>query len=102
MIGAAALKKPRFMVVDEATSSLDATTEKLVQSGLETVLGPGVGALIVTHRLATVRRICDKFVMIDPVNGHGGEVIAIASSFEELGSKTEHFRKLALDQDIVL
>lgn len=102
MIGSAALKKPRFMVIDEATNSLDATTEKLVQKGLESVLGPGVGALIVTHRLATVRNLCDRFVMIDPVNGHGGEIIAIASSFEELAEKTESFRKLALDQDIVL
>ena len=90
------------MVIDEATSSLDATTEKLVQNGLETVLGPGVGALIVTHRLATVRHICDRFVMIDPVNDHGGEVIAVAGSFEELARKTERFRKLALDQDITL
>ncbi len=102
MIGAAALKKPKFMVIDEATSSLDATTEKLVQSGLETVLGPSVGALIVTHRLATVRHICDRFVMIDTLNGHGGEVVAIASSFEELAYKTDRFRKLALDQDIIL
>ncbi|HEY4484285.1 MAG TPA: ABC transporter ATP-binding protein [Candidatus Paceibacterota bacterium] len=102
MIGAAAFKKPRFMVIDEATSSLDATTEKLVQSGLETVLGPSVGALIVTHRLPTVRKLCDEFVMIDTVNGHGGEVIAIGESFEELADKTDRFRKLAADQDIVL
>ena len=38
MIGAAALKEPRFMIIDEATSSLDATTERLVQDGLEKVL----------------------------------------------------------------
>ena len=102
MIGAAAFKKPVFMVIDEATSSLDATTEKLVQAGLEVVLGPKVGALIVTHRLSTVRKLCDEFVMIDTVNGHGGEVIAIAESFEELADKTECFRKLAADQGIVL
>ena len=102
MIGAAAFKKPVFMVIDEATSSLDATTEKLVQAGLEVVLGPKVGALIVTHRLSTVRKLCDEFVMIDMVNGYGGEVIAIASSFEELADKTERFRKLASDQGIIL
>jgi ATP-binding cassette subfamily B protein len=54
MIGAAALKEPKFMIIDEATSSLDATTERLVQDGLEKVLHR-CGALIVTHRLNTVR-----------------------------------------------
>lgn len=103
MIAAAAMKKPRFMVIDEATSSLDPTTEKFVQRGLEMVLGSGVGALIVTHRLPTVRRLCDKFILIDTtVNGHGGEVLAIASSFEELAAKTDRFRQLAADQEIVL
>lgn len=101
MIAAAAMKKPRFMVIDEATSSLDPTTEKAVQRGLEMVLGKGVGALIVTHRLPTVRHLCDKFVLIDQTNGHGGEVSAIASSFEELAAGTERFRQLAADQDII-
>ena len=58
MIGAAAMRKPIFMVVDEATASLDATTEKAVQKGLEEVLGEHMGALIITHRLSTVRRLC--------------------------------------------
>lgn len=102
MIAAAAMKRPRFMVIDEATSSLDASTEKLVQQGLETVLGRNIGALIVTHRLPTVRHLCSKFVLVQQINGHGGEVAAIASSFEELADKSEHFRQLAKDHDIAL
>jgi ABC-type multidrug transport system fused ATPase/permease subunit len=101
MIGAAALKEPRFMIIDEATSSLDATTERLVQDGLERVLD-NCGALIVTHRLNTVRRICDRFVLIDRVEGRGGTICAKAHSFEELAEISPAFRMLATDQGIEL
>lgn len=101
MMGAAALKKPRFMIIDEATSSLDATTERLVQNGLERVLHD-CGALIVTHRLNTVRRICDRFILIDRTDGEGGRIRAVADSFEELAEMSATFRRLASDQGIVL
>ena len=100
MMGAAALKKPRFMIIDEATSSLDATTERLVQAGLEKVLHQ-CGALIVTHRLNTVRRICDRFVLIDRIDGQGGRIQAVANSFEELAEMSPTFRELARDQGIM-
>lgn len=101
MIGAAALKKPRFMIIDEATSSLDATTERLVQTGLEKILDR-CGALIVTHRLNTVRRICNRFILIDRVDGVGGRIAAVADSFESLASESGVFRELAGDQGIHL
>lgn len=99
MIGAAALKEPRFMIIDEATSSLDATTERLVQDGLERVLH-NCGALIVTHRLNTVRRICDRFILLDRVEGSGGTIHAVAGSFEALAEVSPSFRQLAADQGI--
>ncbi len=99
MVGAAALKEPKFMIIDEATSSLDATTERLVQGGLETVLH-NCGALIVTHRLNTVRRICDRFILIDRADGQGGRIQAEADSFEELYAVSPAFRGLARDQGI--
>jgi ABC-type multidrug transport system fused ATPase/permease subunit len=101
MIGAAALKEPRFMIIDEATSSLDATTERLVQDGLARVLH-NCGALIVTHRLNTVRRICDRFILLDRLAGRGGTVQAVAGSFEALAELSPSFRKLAQDQGIEL
>jgi len=101
MIGAAALKEPKFMIIDEATSSLDATTERLVQDGLEKVLHR-CGALIVTHRLNTVRRICDRFILIDRVDGSGGRIAAVATSFENLAELSPTFRSLAADQGIEL
>jgi len=101
-IGCAVMKNPKFMIIDEATSSLDATTEKLVQDGLEKVLTQDRGALIVTHRLNTVRRICNKFILIDSNGDSCGRVTAMASSFEELAQVSETFRSLAKDQGIEL
>ena len=100
MILAAAMKSPRFMIIDEATSSLDSSTEKLVQAGLEKVLSRNCGALIVAHRLSTVRRICDKFIVIEPINGSGSKVVGVGKNFEELYDSCPQFRKLSQDQDI--
>ncbi|MFC1751741.1 ATP-binding cassette domain-containing protein, partial [Patescibacteria group bacterium] len=100
MIGSAVLKNPRFMIIDEATSSLDATTEKWVQRGLEEVLG-NMGAMIITHRLNTIRRICDKFIMLSG-NGSGNRIIAEATSFEELARICPEFASLASDQGLSL
>jgi len=105
MIGAAAMRKPIFMVVDEATASLDATTEKAVQKGLEEVLGDQIGALIITHRLSTVRRLCSKFFVLRDSEGLApgeSQLEAAASSFEELYSVSPTFRVLADDQGVVV
>ena len=105
MIGAAAMRKPIFMVVDEATASLDATTEKAVQKGLEEVLGDDMSALIITHRLSTVRRLCTKFFVLRDAEGLApGEssLEASASSFEELYEISPTFRLLADDQGVVI
>jgi len=101
-IGCAVMKDPKFMIIDEATSSLDSTTEKLVQDGLEKVLTKDRGALIVTHRLSTVRRICNRFVLIDSNGDTSGKIVAMANSFEELAAKAPAFRSLAKDQGIEL
>jgi ABC-type multidrug transport system fused ATPase/permease subunit len=101
MVGAAAMKKPRFWIIDEATSSLDSTTEKAVQDGLAEVMEAGTSALVIAHRLSTVRHLCDKFVVLSQ-NGHGSRVEAEASSFEELYRISPTFRQLADDQDLAI
>lgn len=104
MIGAAVLKKPRFMIIDEATSSLDSTTEKAVQEGLAKLLPAETSVLIITHRLSTVRKLCTKFVVLRPAaeaaRDHGPQVEAEAPSYEELYSKSATFRRIADDQDV--
>jgi len=99
MIGMAVLKNPRLMVVDEATSSLDVTTERLVQEGLEKVLTGNRNALIITHRLNTVQRFCDKFVVLRPTKS-GGAVEYIGKSFDELKENSPTFQQLAEDYEI--
>ncbi|HXU47612.1 MAG TPA: ATP-binding cassette domain-containing protein, partial [Candidatus Binatia bacterium] len=105
MIGAAAMRKPMFMVVDEATASLDATTEKAVQKGLEELLGGHMGALIITHRLSTVRRLCTKFLVLRDSEGLApgeSQLEACAGSFEELYELSPTFRMLADDQGVTM
>ncbi len=105
MIGAAVAKKPRLMVIDEATSNLDSTTEREVQEGLAAALSQGITALVVTHRLSTVRTLCNRFVVLRPIEDvQDGEtqVEAMASSFEELASVSPTFRQLACDQGVTL
>jgi ABC-type multidrug transport system fused ATPase/permease subunit len=103
MIGAAVVKRPRFILIDEATSSLDSTTERLVQTGIAQALTGDVSALIVAHRLSTVEKPCTKFVVLrnakDVVPGES-QVEAIGSSFEELYRISPTFRQLADDQGI--
>jgi ATP-binding cassette subfamily B protein len=105
MIGAAVIKKPIFMVIDEATASLDSSTERLVQEGLEKVLAGPTGALIVAHRLSTVRTICNRFIVLRPleeVTEGLTQVEAEAGSFEELYVISPTFQRLANDQHIRL
>jgi ATP-binding cassette subfamily B protein len=59
----ALLADPAVLVLDEATSSLDAPTERAVQKALETVLTQRT-ALIIAHRLSTVL-IADRVLVID-------------------------------------
>lgn len=104
MIAAAAMKRPTVVFMDEPTSSLDAVTEEKVHGGVQNILTDAMSALIITHRLATVRDICDRFIVLRPVHTlQEGEsqIEAEAGSFEELYACSETFRQLADAQDIV-
>ncbi len=61
-IARAMLKKPDILILDEATSNLDAVTERAIQETIDSY-SEGMTTLIIAHRLSTIRR-CDKiFVM---------------------------------------
>ena len=57
------LADPRVLILDEATSSLDLPSERLVQHALRTLLR-GRTAVIIAHRLSTVE-IADRVLVVD-------------------------------------
>lgn len=62
-IARAILKNPAILILDEATSSLDASSEALVQQALN-VLMEGRTTLIIAHRLGTIRNV-DRIYVLD-------------------------------------
>jgi ATP-binding cassette subfamily B protein len=57
------LKKPRLLVLDEASSSLDAESERLVQDALDRLM-ERCTTLVIAHRLSTVIR-ADRILVLD-------------------------------------
>ncbi len=78
VIARALLGNPQLLIFDEATSSLDAETERIIQNNLKTIL-KGRTSLIIAHRLSTVRNadlilVLDKGILIE--SGTHDELIA--------------------------
>lgn len=92
----ALLQKPKAIFIDEATSALDSTTELEVQAGIDRILAEGVTAVMIAHRLSTLRQ-CTKFVCMA-----GGQIEAEASTFEELLELSTTARRLYEDQKLGL
>jgi ATP-binding cassette subfamily B protein len=89
-IARALLKDPPVLILDEATSSLDATTERKVQAALDEVMR-GRTTFVIAHRLATVRN-ADRIMVFDQ-----GRVIE-SGTFDELVAKGGRFADLAQAQ----
>jgi ATP-binding cassette subfamily B protein len=78
------LARPAVLILDEATSSLDIPSERLVQSGLARLLAGKDAArrtaLIIAHRLSTVET-ADRVLVV-----HGGRIVEDGSPAELIGS----------------
>ena len=71
------LKNPPILVLDEATSSLDNTTEALIQEALNT-LKKGRTTIVVAHRLSTIRNADEIFVVSNgKIVEHGNHDVLI-------------------------
>mgnify|MGYP001261763452 CR=1 FL=1 len=92
-IARAVLAEPRLLVLDEATSSLDVTTERQIQQAMRR-LRRGRTTFVVAHRLGTVRD-ADRIVVID----HGR--IVELGSWNELMSKEGVFYEMVKAQEAV-
>ena len=73
------LSDPAILILDEATSSIDTQTEKLLQEGIQEML-KGRTSIIVAHRLSTIKN-CDRILYISDKG------IAEMGSHEELMAK---------------
>jgi ABC-type multidrug transport system fused ATPase/permease subunit len=62
-IARAILKNPKILILDEATSSLDSESEKLVHSALDKLMKDRT-SIVIAHRLSTVRK-ADKIVVLE-------------------------------------
>ena len=80
------LSDPKILILDEATSSIDTKTERLLQQGIEALL-KGRTSFIIAHRLSTIKS-CDRILFI----GDGG--ILEAGSHDELMAKKGRYYDL--------
>jgi subfamily B ATP-binding cassette protein MsbA len=90
-VARALLKDPRILILDEATSSLDAESEGLVQEALERLM-KGRTTLIIAHRLSTIRKADRILVLSD------GRIVEQGTHEELLGRGEAYTRLYRLQQ----
>ena len=86
-IARAVLKNPKILILDEATSSLDSESERLVQEALDKLMKART-SVVIAHRLATIRN-ADKIIVLE-----NGTIIEQGTHSELLTNKNGLYKTL--------
>jgi subfamily B ATP-binding cassette protein MsbA len=85
-IARALLAKPRILILDEATSSLDSESEAMIQAGLNQLM-QGRTTFVIAHRLSTIRR-ADQILVVEQgrivERGNHAELFALGGRYYDL------------------
>ena len=80
----ALLADPRIFVLDEATSSVDTVTERLIQAAIEKVMA-GRTSFVIAHRLSTIRR-ADQILVVS-----GGKIVERGTHTELMAARGHYY-----------
>jgi ATP-binding cassette, subfamily B, bacterial len=81
----AILVKPEIFIMDEATSSVDTLTEKLIQQSMDALIS-GCTSFVIAHRLSTIKQ-ADRILVIE-----NGEIAEIGTHTELIRRQGKYFQ----------